>query len=165
MQKQEAEKHPPLTANGDAQVPKQEAEKHPCNLLSNSHHTAFVEIYPITLANEDKAPRSIFPTVKPLTRSWEASLTNRGSSTPIRLDRYSWIVELKLHVAPGWNISITTGWLALSPQVIRQALRQVHWDTKHIDSWHHTQQVEKHRCCGIDSTNAVEQAIPSLFEL
>jgi hypothetical protein len=34
-------------------------------------------------------------------------------------------------------------------------------DTKHID----TQQVEKHRCCGIDFTNAVEQAIPSLFEL
>jgi hypothetical protein len=32
MQKQEAEKHPPLTANGDAQVLKQEAEKHPCQL-------------------------------------------------------------------------------------------------------------------------------------
>jgi hypothetical protein len=29
VHKQEAEKHPPLTADGDAQVLKQEAEKHP----------------------------------------------------------------------------------------------------------------------------------------
>jgi hypothetical protein len=50
VHKQEAEKHPPLTANGDAQVLKQEAEKHP--LLHGAEKLWYM------------APRDIFPTVQ-----------------------------------------------------------------------------------------------------
>jgi hypothetical protein len=50
VHKQEAEKHPPLTANGDAQVLKQEAEKHP--LLHGTEKLWYM------------APRNIFPTVQ-----------------------------------------------------------------------------------------------------
>ena len=50
VHKQEAEKHPPLTADGDAQVLKQEAEKHP--LLHGAEKLWYM------------APRDIFPTVQ-----------------------------------------------------------------------------------------------------